>query len=158
MRMAEPGLPPLSHHLDFFLLGPDDVLGELAKFRSLGFLQDLFSHGGGSFMVEDHLIQEGVIEFLACLSCETCQHVIHFMLHPLTPALIFYMVRKRDAERKARDEKERCEEDIFEQRDLFHILNCAPGRNRTYDLLDRNQTLYPLSYGRAQPKLSPGTC
>ena len=24
----------------------------------------------------------------------------------------------------------------------------APNRNRTCDLLDRNQTLYPLSYGR----------
>gem|GEM_PF-3911241 len=28
------------------------------------------------------------------------------------------------------------------------IFQCAPGKNRTYDLLDRNQTLYPLSYGR----------
>ena len=28
------------------------------------------------------------------------------------------------------------------------FLLCAPGKNRTYDLLDRNQTLYPLSYGR----------
>ena len=26
--------------------------------------------------------------------------------------------------------------------------NCALGRNRTCDLLDRNQTLYPLSYKR----------
>ena len=31
----------------------------------------------------------------------------------------------------------------------------ALGRNRTYDLLDRNQTLYPLSYKRKRCTYSP---
>ena len=31
---------------------------------------------------------------------------------------------------------------------LYLCLLCALGRNRTCDLLDRNQTLYPLSYER----------
>ena len=33
------------------------------------------------------------------------------------------------------------------------LLACALGRNRTCDLLDRNQTLYPLSYERKQTLL-----
>ncbi len=32
--------------------------------------------------------------------------------------------------------------------DNFALLNCALGRNRTCDPLDRNQMLYPLSYKR----------
>ena len=31
---------------------------------------------------------------------------------------------------------------------LYLYVLCALGRNRTCDLLDRNQTLYPLSYER----------
>ncbi len=34
---------------------------------------------------------------------------------------------------------------------FFAALLCALGRNRTCDLLDRNQTLYPLSYERETP-------
>ena len=33
---------------------------------------------------------------------------------------------------------------------VLPFLFGAPGRNRTCGLLDRNQTLYPLSYGRLE--------
>ncbi len=29
---------------------------------------------------------------------------------------------------------------------IFHFYLCVLGKNRTYDLPDRNRTLYPLSY------------
>ncbi len=38
--------------------------------------------------------------------------------------------------------------DQVKSKNSFRSFLCAPGKNRTYDLLDRNQTLYPLSYGR----------
>jgi hypothetical protein len=43
---------------------------------------------------------------------------------------------------------------FFNRKGNIHIINSAPGRNRTCGLKVRNLALYPLSYGRIFLKIT----
>jgi len=90
LLVAKPLRSPLLHHLYFASLGGDDFVAKLDKFGALCSRKKQLRHFNRALVVDNHVVNERSIEFVAGLASEISVHVVHHVSHSRRTAVILH--------------------------------------------------------------------